>query len=88
METCPSSGRKLVSFTNFHDEFQATVIKNMQPAMYKSLTDMVDDNSMMDLSQYFRLGKIQFYLSHPQLILNFFHRSFFAHERNIRFDKK
>ena len=34
------------------------IIKNMQPAMYKSLTDMVDDNSMMDLSQYFRLGKI------------------------------
>ena len=27
--------------------------------MYKSLTDMVDDNAgMMDLSQYFRLGKI------------------------------
>ena len=27
--------------------------------MYKSLSDMVDDNSMMDLSQYFRLGKLQ-----------------------------
>ena len=34
----------------------------MQPAMYKSLTDMVDDNSMMDLSQYFRLGKITYRL--------------------------
>ena len=31
----------------------------MQPAMYKSLTDMADANSMMDLSQYFRLGKKQ-----------------------------
>ena len=35
------------------------IIKNMQPAMYKSLTDMADANSMMDLSQYFRLGKKQ-----------------------------
>ena len=33
------------------------MIVKMQPAMYKSLTDMVDDDAMMDLSQYFRLGK-------------------------------
>ena len=35
------------------------MIIKMQPAMYKSLTDMVDDDAMpmMDLSQYFRLGK-------------------------------
>ena len=59
----------------------------MQPAMYKSLTDMVDDNSMMDLSQYFRLGMKQFYLGRPRLFWNFFRRPFLAQERNIRFDK-
>ena len=38
--------------------FQALIIKDMNPPMYRSLTDMVDDNLMLDLSQYFRLGKI------------------------------
>ena len=74
--------QKAISFTDFYDEFQATVINNMQPAMYKSLTDMVDDNSMMDLSQYFRLGKIQFNISRPRLLLNFLNGQFLAHERN------
>ena len=48
-----------MKFRGNNDVLKAMIIKNMQPAMYKSLTDMVDDNAgMMDLSQYFRLGKI------------------------------
>ena len=73
---------KTISSADFYDEFQATVIKNMQPAMYKSLTDIVDDNSMIDLSQYFRLGKIRFHIGHRRLLSNFLHRPFLAHERN------
>lgn len=57
----------------FKNVFQAMIIKNIQPAMYQSLTDMVDDNSMMDLSQYFRLGKKQLFNS-PIDFSELFHR--------------